>query len=131
MARPSTDALVAETLAPSVQTPAAFRTALADFLPLLSRVSQQAAALQGLAAVAELDEVDPMVGQKLHGFRQALGSIQAKHDRALDLLTAVQRAVVAYELEAAELDRVVNRPGDPPADAGNTDPEAAVNRGGG
>ncbi len=128
MAHQSTEALVAEILEPTVQTPGEFRAALIDFLPLLSRVSQQAAALQALAAVSELEEDDPMVFQKLTGFRQALGSIQAKHDRALELLTSVQRAVGAYELEAAELDRVVHRPDDPPADEGNADPEAAGNR---
>lgn len=128
MARPSTDALIAETLTPTVQTPAQFRDALATFLPMLARVSQQAAATQALAAVAEMDEDDPAVAQKIPGLRQSLGSLQAKHDRALDFLTSLQRALQAYEHEAAELDRVVNRPDDPPADAGNPDPEAAVNR---
>lgn len=116
MARPSTDLLVTETLTPTVQTPADFRAALIEFLPLLSRVSQQAAAAQALANVAEIDETDEAIRQKLVGYKMSLASIQAKHDKALDIITSLQRAVDANDFEARELERVVNRPEDPPED---------------
>ena len=116
MPKPSTVALVNKILNPSVQTPAAFRDALVAFMPKLSGTSQQAAVLQGLASVAEIEEDDVSITQKMVGFRMSLASIQQKHDRVLDMVTSLQRAVDAYEFEAAELDRVVNRPNDPPAD---------------
>ena len=116
MPKPSTVALVNEVLNPSVQPTADFRDALVVFLPKLSRVSQQAAALQALANVAEIEEADISITQKMVGFKMTLASIQAKHDRVLELITSLQRAVESYEFEAAELDRVVNRPDDPPAD---------------
>ena len=116
MPKPSTVALVNEVLNPSVQPTADFRDALVGFLPKLSRVSQQAAATQALANVAEIEETDISITQKMVGFKMTLASIQAKHDRVLELITSLQRAVESYEFEAAELDRVVNRPDDPPAD---------------
>ena len=72
MPEPSTVALVDEVLNPSVQPTADFRDALVGFLPKLSRVSQQAAATQALANVAEIEETDISITQKMVGFKMTL-----------------------------------------------------------
>ena len=102
----STTMVLAELRAPSVQANDTFKAALRAFLPSLNRVSQQAAAMQALVSIAQLDETDEAIAQKYEGLMKCLESVQGKHDRAVDYIGSLRNAVKAYEDELVSLEEV-------------------------
>jgi len=110
MPHPSTAALVAELQNPSVTSAATIRNALRDLGPAVNRASEQAAKIQALLTVAEIDETAPGIAEKFNGLRQGLQAVQRDHDKLQERFGEFMRSYTALVREGvsliAEVDRV-------------------------
>ena len=106
---PSSTALSAELAAPSVTSRSTVSAALRAHRPALSLISQQAAKVQALVAVAQEDESNPAIYQLYESLSQTLRSIKRQQEASVEAAQKLSTTLRGYEEEVATVVEAIAR----------------------